>query len=485
MARMPAGAQTDSRDTVVAHGRDALVTLAVALFARLPVAAWASGRFPPAEDGHYYDVLARRLAAGDGYTWLWPDGAVTYAAHYPVGYPAVLAAFYAVLGASTFVAMAANAVVGAVGACAAALLAAASGATRKGALAAGLLVALHPAIVPYTAALMTEGVTASLLLMAAAAAARARAAPVPWRWWGTCGIALGVATLVRPQSLLLAPAFGALAVRAECGWRRRGLAAVATTLIALACVAPWTARNCVHMRRCALVSVNGGWNLLIGLTSETGAWHPVAVPDECATVWDEAAKDVCFERAAERRIAQAPLAWLGQAPRKLAQTFDSFGGAPWYLHASSPADFDEQAKARLGAFEAVVCRALLVAALGACARLAGPRWPLRVAILGLGVVAAFTVHGWPAYLAIPASLLVAGPKALSRAPAALPLAAAVIAATALLHAVFFGAGRYGLVAAPFVAVLAALVKGAATQPAEGTPASDTAAVASPRGPVQH
>ena len=47
--------------------------------------------FPRSEDGHYYDVLARRLAAGQGYTWLWPDGAVTYAAHYPVGYPAMLA----------------------------------------------------------------------------------------------------------------------------------------------------------------------------------------------------------------------------------------------------------------------------------------------------------------------------------------------------------------------------------------------------------
>ena len=56
------------------------------------VVAWASGRVSrPSEDGHYYDVLARRLASGDGYTWLWPDGAVTYAAHYPVGYPALLA----------------------------------------------------------------------------------------------------------------------------------------------------------------------------------------------------------------------------------------------------------------------------------------------------------------------------------------------------------------------------------------------------------
>ena len=58
---------------------------AIALLARLCVAVWAAPRFPAAGDGFYYDTLAHRLAQGQGYTWLWPDGAVTYAAHYPVG----------------------------------------------------------------------------------------------------------------------------------------------------------------------------------------------------------------------------------------------------------------------------------------------------------------------------------------------------------------------------------------------------------------
>ena len=81
-------------------GIDALGVFGVALLARMSVVWWASTRFPPAEDGHYYDVLARRLASGAGFTWLWPDGAVTFAAHYPVGYPALVAIAYAVLGAS-------------------------------------------------------------------------------------------------------------------------------------------------------------------------------------------------------------------------------------------------------------------------------------------------------------------------------------------------------------------------------------------------
>src|SRR6185437_4946517 len=123
---------------------DLLAVLGIALASRLAIVAWAWSRIPLVEDGHYYDVLARRLAAGLGYTWLWPDGAVTYAAHYPVGYPALVAVAYRVL--------------------------------------------------------------------AAAAAVRARRAAPPWRWLVAAGILAGVATLVRPQSVLLAPVLGALAV---------------------------------------------------------------------------------------------------------------------------------------------------------------------------------------------------------------------------------------------------------------------------------
>jgi len=65
-------------------------------------------------------------------------------------------------------------------------------------------------------------------------------------------------------------------------------------------------------------------------------------------------------------------------------------------------------------------------------------------------------NAWPGYLAVPVALALAGPKAVARAPLAVPLAASVVAATAMTHAVFFGAGRYGLVVAPFMAVVAAL-----------------------------
>jgi hypothetical protein len=438
----------------VVRGRrgDALAAFAVALVARLAVVAWAHGRFPAVEDGHYYDVLARRLAEGHGYTWLWPDGAVTYAAHYPVGYPSLLALAYGALGASAGVAMLVNAIVGALAAWGAHAMVDGEGVARWRPLAAGLVVALHPALVPYTAAVMTEGVTAALVVAAAGMAARARGGGRAWV--AAVGLTMGVAVLVRPQSLLLAPVIGVLAVGAGAGWRARTARAIGVTVLALAVVAPWTARNCVRMHRCAMVSVNGGWNLLIGAHTTTGGWAAVDVPEECRTVWDEAGKDACFEAAARREIAGAPLAFVERVPGKLAATLDYFGAAPWYLHASDAQAFDDAAKWKLGAIETVVSRLLLLAALVAVGRLGGPRLVARKTIALAGAVAGVTQHGWIGYVLLALALALLGRRVLARGPLVLPATLAAIAATVAVHAVFFGAGRYGLVVAPFVASLA-------------------------------
>jgi hypothetical protein len=208
------------------------------------------------------------------------------------------------------------------------------------------------------------------------------------------------------------------------------------------------------MHRCAMVSVNGGWNLLIGATTVTGSWHPLAPPAECAAVWDEAAKDRCFERAARRSIAVAPAAWFARVPDKLASTFDYIGAAPWYLHASNPEAFDDEAKWKLGAAETVTCRLLLVGALVACARIAGARPRLRAPLAALGAVAALTTHGWIGYVALFVCIALAGWRAIAEAPLAVASTAAVVVATTAVHAAFFGAGRYGLAVVPFVTALA-------------------------------
>jgi 4-amino-4-deoxy-L-arabinose transferase-like glycosyltransferase len=432
--------------------RDGAAVTAVALAARLAVVAWAAGRFPPAADGTYYHAIATRIAAGEGYTWLWPDGAVTYAAHYPIGYPAMLGGLYAVFGAKPVVAMLLHAVLGALAAFAIHRLAWPMMTPRR-ALAAGLVVALHPALVPYTAALMTEGVTAAWLAIACALAAEARFRDRPWVWRSLAGLVMGIATLTRPQVLVLAPLLGALSTR-EIKACPRVMAALVVSAITVGCCLPWTARNCVRMNRCALVSVNAGWNLLIGEETESGSWGEIEVPEACREVWDEAAKDACFERAARERIASSPGRWLTKIPTKLAVTFDYFGAAPWYLHTSNPAAFPDRAKLVLGVAETIVSRVLLVAALLVSVGAPGARSKGRVALVLLGVAFALTSHGWVALLVL-ALLTALVPIHPEDAPL-LPWSAAVIVATAATHAVFFGAGRYGLVVVPFVSALAFL-----------------------------
>ncbi len=203
-----------------------------------------------------------------------------------------------------------------------------------------------------------------------------------------------------------------------------------------------------------MVSVNGGWNLLIGTTTTSGGWEPVSVPQSCATVWDEAGKDECFQSAAYRSILSAPGPWLARAPAKVAMTLDYFGAGPRYLHASNRDAFSDRPKLALQVIETVASRVLLLGALVACARLPGRRPKVRRVVSLVGAAAALTAHGWFGYAAIPVSFMLLGGRAAMRAPMAVGCAAAAVVATALVHAIFFGAGRYGLVVAPFVAVLA-------------------------------
>jgi 4-amino-4-deoxy-L-arabinose transferase-like glycosyltransferase len=441
--------------------RDALVVTGIALVARLAVVGWAAAfAIPAVADGTYYHVLAERLANGQGYTWLWLDGAVTYAAHYPVGYPALVALAYSVAGAKPAAAMVVNALIGAAGAWGAHdLLSRVT--SRRLTLAGGLAVALHPVLVPYTAALMTEGVTAAFLVIATALAARGRDAPrgrYALAWLVAAGVMLGVATLVRPQALALAPLLGWLAVRPEPpDLLRRARTTIGLTFLAVLVCAPWTARNCVRMDKCALVSVNGGWNLAIGTQTKDGAWQEIAVPHACKDVFAEAAKDECFGNVARETIAAEPLRWLARAPAKLRMTFDYFGAAPWYLHAASAQHFPYRAKVVLGSIEVLASRLLLLAALVSVRKLEGPRAGLREAVTGIGLVACFLPSGAVlGYLACAVAVFLLGRRALARTPLVVPASASVILATAATHAVFFGAGRYGIVVVPFVTALAFL-----------------------------
>ncbi len=440
-----------SADASPPRTSDARWLFALALLVRGLVALVSASRFPPADDGSFYQVVAARIAAGDGYTWLWPDGAVTYAAHYPVGYPALLGVFYFVFGPAPGVAMAVNAGLGALAA-AAAHSVAATVATRRGAVVAGLLVALSPALVLYTPALMTEAVAGELLLLAAAAATSSRLGSLRARLL-VASVLLGACLLVRPQLVLLAPVVGLLAAAGDA--KRRFLAAAVVTAASIMLCLPWTARNCARLDRCAFVSANGGWNLYIGSSPlGRGGFAPldaIGVPEECRTVFGEGGKDRCFGRAGLRRIAAEPAAWLSLVPRKLGMTFDYGTAAAHYLSASNGALVGERAKTALGAAELFGQRVLVLLALLALARAPGPRPRPRALLTLFSAFFALTPTAWVAWLGLAGSALLLG-RSLLRHPPAL-LAAFAVVATAVTHAVFFGASRYALVCLPALAAL--------------------------------
>lgn len=433
------------------RAKDAWFPFFVGVLVRVLTVFWGGTRFPPVEDGRFYHVLARRIADGQGYTWLWPDGVVTPVAHYPVGYPALIAGMYRVLGPHAWAAMALNAVLGSLAVIAVHRIARSVGG-RGAAILGALAFALHPALVLYTPALMTEGVAASLLVIAGALAVEVReqsGRPL-WVVLGLLGLTLGIAVLVRGQLALVIPFFAWIAAP---GALRRGALVCA---IAAATVLPWTLRNSARMDAPVVVSANLGWNLLIGATpGANGTFVPIAgdsVPVECRTVFGEASKDACFTKAALHMIAERPWRWLALIPKKLTYTFEYAGAAGWYLNVANPEAFGETKKLTLGVIETAWQRVLVLGALIALVRVPAARQRLRQVVGFVSALALFGPFAWLSHLGLCVLGLALG-RTLGRHPPA-ALAVVVTGATLVTHAAFFGAGRYGLPVFPCIAALA-------------------------------
>jgi 4-amino-4-deoxy-L-arabinose transferase-like glycosyltransferase len=443
------------------------VCLTVAV--RIVVILWGASRFPPAADGQFYHVVATRIAQGFGYTWLWPDGAVTYAAHYPVGYPALLGGLYALFGPNPVLAMIVNGFAAAVTTFAVHRMALRGG-SRGAAITAGIVAALDPTFVFYTPAMMTELLSAALLIASVALSwVNARSRVTRWTLLIVIGILTGFSTLVRPQQIVWAPMLGGWLVfqgiRSDVNQPRRLwttlCGGVLTTAIAIGVCLPWTLRNCDKMERCVFVSANGGWNLFIGTsTLGRGAWtsiDSIGVPKECQFVFKEAEKDHCFGEAAKRLIRQHPFAWLSLVPMKLTKTFDDVGAPGYYLNASNSVAFDDHEKWWLGASEVLCQRLLLILVAVTVGTLPGPRRRLRRGLAALSVVFLCVPYAWVAILALSCASMALG-RRLLKEPAIFFLAAGWLL-TAAVHAVFFGGARYAMVVLPLVIVGAARLLG--------------------------
>jgi 4-amino-4-deoxy-L-arabinose transferase-like glycosyltransferase len=442
--------------------KDYVYTLVVALVALLPrlyvALAWSR---EPVWDGHYYHLGAERLAAGLGYSEdALVAGHVVWRpwVHYPVGYSFILSLFYRLLGPALLVAPVLNAALGA-GVAAVVHRIGRHFATSGRARLAAALVALHPGLIAYSPLVMTE-ILATLLLLGAGLCVLAF--PRSWRGYLAAGALLGIATLVRPDSLLGLPL---LLVFGRPRWPTL-LKATAAAALAFVVILPWTYRNCQKLDGCALVSTNGGWNLAIGAITPTGRFHTLRASDGCAVVTGQVQQDDCWRKVGEERILANPWRWLALIPKKLEQTYNHESYAVEYLHEADPSVWTEPRRVAGRELLTLFHRLLLVAAaLGAVSALhwvKPPPWDDAVQI-GLGVVimmfatfaAAREEHGFywlPSLLPLVALLPLPGRPELGPAGRYL---IGLLAATTLTHCLFFGEDRYHLVVTPVLCLFAA------------------------------
>lgn len=374
------------------------------LCAVAPVAHW---------DGDIYARTALRIARGMGYVDTWnnlPPFKPT--AFYPVGYPATLAIGNALFGPSVWVAGGLNVLAAAITTAMVVLLARATWRPPAQHL-AGALVALSPGSVLYASTYMTETVAGAWLVAAVYLTATGRdgthGGSVRSQW--LTGICLGIGGLVRPQTLLLAPVLALLVGNG--GLRRRTLAFARVGLACTMIVLPWTARNCIELDACALVSVNGGSNLWIGTDPEAhGGYRDLRPGEGCDHVHGEVAKDRCYGRLAVARIKNSPWQWLGLVPEKLEELLDG---------EFSPTEYLRTAGALSTQRAEIIQRIDTAAFRGLCAL-------TLLALLPLAGRPKLNHTGWCALAAVLGNLVI--------------------------HGVFFGADRYHFAFSPLMAVLA-------------------------------
>jgi 4-amino-4-deoxy-L-arabinose transferase-like glycosyltransferase len=434
----------------------------VALLPRLYVAiAWTR---EPVWDGHYYDFGARRLAAGLGYS----DGTQQWHpwCHWPVGYSGALAVVYKLFSEGPHAATVFNALTGALLAVMTHRLARYELSPWR-ARAAGLICALYPGLIIYSALVMTEPLAALALVVAVWLWVRDREGH-PTRGAALFGACLGLGTLVHPSFIAYAPFlflfYGDSVVAALVPpLVRRSLASSALAAVcALLPVLPWTLRNCRVMDRCAFVSTNGGWNLAIGSFSRaTGRFETLRSSDGCAVVTGQVQQDGCWRDLALRAIRADPARWLRLVPKKLGYTFDHESFPIEYLHQADPDRWPEERRTRGRGVLTIAHRLLLTAAgLGLVPRpgRSARSW-VETVLLGasMATLALLAWSGDDSFYLIALGIAVLGwlpVQRLRRGPV-WRWALFCVGATAITHAVFFGEDRYHIVVTPMLCILAA------------------------------
>lgn len=240
------------------------------------------------DDMFQYDMLARSLAAGDGFRWYGQQDLELIERYFPLdfirpgdydprgvltsfrapGYPVFLALVYRLFGAGARRFFWARLVQAFLGAALApltyALVRRVLPQNERAARLAGAALAAYPMLVLYPLGLATEN-TFIPLFMAATLALLWAAETGGWRRIALAGLLFGLTMLTRSVVALALPLAGLWLWR-QCGFRAAALLALVTTLV----IAPWVARNSLLYGKFTFIETSSGYNLHMG-------YHPQAI----------------------------------------------------------------------------------------------------------------------------------------------------------------------------------------------------------------
>lgn len=246
---------------------------ALALILRVAAVTIIGPRGGVFNDSTFYIASATSLASGHGYSI---NGFPT--AQWPPGYSAVLSVVFRVFWPSHYLAQLTNAVIGALTVPVLFVLVRKLF-TRRAAILAAAVLAVFPGLILWADVEVAETLYTFVVVVVFALLAF-----LPRRWWAAVvvGIAVGLATLVRGEGLLL------LAAAVVVWWARRPrearwvptLAAVAIIPVVFALVLlPWGLRNSKAMGQFVPLSTNSSTTLWSGHNAHANGDQNYAGPD--------------------------------------------------------------------------------------------------------------------------------------------------------------------------------------------------------------
>jgi len=304
--------------------REVVSLVAVAFGVRLAVLALAGANVRLLGDEAAYQQIAENVAAGRGF---WQDnnpffpGQQLWAWQAPL-YPLALAAIYSAAGPNLLLAKLFGVIVGAATVAVVYDLALRvfSGA-RRPAAAAAAIVAIYPALVTNSHAILSETLFTFLVVAAFDLGARVidpREDSSAARTAAVAGVVWGLATLTRGITLYFTPL---LAIGLGL---RRGLAAGVLFLIAsVVVIAPYTIRNHAVFGRFVLLETKGGVNLWLGNSPYTpdrfirNVWKAeVRAPMLAELPAGELERDHVAYRLATSYIVEHPATFFARMPIK-------------------------------------------------------------------------------------------------------------------------------------------------------------------------